>query len=102
LIVAAPPARPVLAAAQGFNDLAAESHAAGKGEKMQTRPAGEAIAPRVWRDLAGLAAEAVAIGVLFSVLLALAVLVMTRGRPDDSFAGATEPIAPALIAAASR
>jgi hypothetical protein len=27
--------------------------------------------------------------------------VMTRARPDDSFAGAGEPIVPALIAAAS-
>lgn len=68
---------------------------------MQTRHAAEAVAPRVWRDLAALAAEAVAIGVLFSLLLALAVLVMTRARPDDSFAGAHEPIARALIAAAS-
>ena len=65
---------------------------------MQTRHAAEAIAPRVWRDLAALAAEAVAIGVLFSILLALAVLVMTRARPDDSFAGAGEPIAPARSA----
>ena len=68
---------------------------------MQTRHAVEAVAPRVWRDLAALAAEAVAIGVLFSLLLALAVLVMTRARPDDSFAGVREPIAPALIAVAS-
>ncbi|HEX3632642.1 MAG TPA: hypothetical protein VHZ01_09050 [Casimicrobiaceae bacterium] len=65
---------------------------------MQTRHGAQAIAPRVWRDLAGLAAEAVAIGVLFSLLLALAVLVMTRGRPDDSFAGA-EPVTPSLVAA---
>ena len=68
---------------------------------MQTGHCAKAIAPRVWRDLAGLAAEAVAIGVLFSILLALAVLVMTRARPDDSFAGVGKPIAPALIAAAS-
>jgi hypothetical protein len=68
---------------------------------MQTRHAVEALTPRVWRDLAALAAEAVAIGVLFSLLLALAVLVMTRARPDNSFAGVREPIAPALIAAAS-
>ena len=65
---------------------------------MQTRHGAQAITPRVWRDLAGLAAEAVAIGVLFSLLLALAVLVMTRGRPDDGFAGA-EPVTPSLIAA---
>ena len=68
---------------------------------MHTRPAAQAIAPRVWRDLAGLAAEAVAIGVLFSILLALAVLVMTRARPDDSFAGAIEPVGPVEIAAVS-
>jgi len=68
---------------------------------MQTRHAVEAVAPRVWRDLAALAAEAVAIGVLFSLLLALAVLVMTRARPDDNVAGVREPIAPALVAAAS-
>ena len=34
---------------------------------MQTRHAVETVAPRVWRDLAALAAEAVAIGVLFSL-----------------------------------
>jgi hypothetical protein len=60
------------------------------------------IAPRVWRDLAGLAAEAVAIGVLFSVLLALAVLVMAPARPDDHFVGASEPVPPALVSAALR
>jgi hypothetical protein len=101
LIAGAPPPRPDLAGAQGFNDPAAEPQARRKGEKMQTRHVAKAIAPRVWRDLAALAAEAVAIGVLFSILLALAVLVMTRARPDDSFAGAGAPIAPPLIAAAS-
>ena len=69
---------------------------------MQTKHAAEAVAPRVWRDLAALAAEAVAIGVLFSLLLALAVLVMTHARPDDSFAVIREPIAPELVAAAPR
>ena len=69
---------------------------------MQSRNQVEAVAPRVWRDLAALAAEAVAIGVLFSVLLALAVLVMTRGRPDDRFAEASGPAAPVRIAAAVR
>jgi hypothetical protein len=101
LIAGTPLARPVLAAAHGFNDIAAETPSRGKGEKMQTGHGAKAIAPRVWRDLAALAAEAVAIGLLFSILLALAVLVMTRARPDDSFAGAGESIAPALIAAAS-
>jgi hypothetical protein len=56
----------------------------------------------VWRDLAGLAAEAVAIGVLFSLLLALAVLMMTRARPDDGLAGASEPVATASTTVASR
>ena len=69
---------------------------------MQTTDRFEAIAPRVWRDLAGLAAEAIAIGVLFSVLLALAVLVMARGRPDDRFADAAEAIAPVQVAASLR
>ena len=53
---------------------------AGAKERRCRREWGEAIAPRVWRDLAALAAEAVAIGVLFSILLALAVLVMARAR----------------------
>ena len=44
-----------------------------------------AIETRVWRDLAELAAEALAIGVLFSVLLALAVFVVARGARGDEF-----------------
>jgi hypothetical protein len=68
---------------------------------MRTTDAVEAVAPRVWRDLASLAAEAGAIGVLFSLPLARAVLVMTRARPDDSFAGGHEAIAPELVAVAS-
>jgi len=68
---------------------------------MQTRRA-QAITPRVWRDLAGLAAEAIAIGVLFSILLALAVLMMTRARPDDGLAGASGPVATASTTVASR
>ncbi len=69
---------------------------------MHTSNGAQAITPRVWRDLAGLAAEAVAIGVLFSVLLALAVLMMTRARPDDSLTGEPEPVATALSTVASR
>ncbi|TMH06998.1 MAG: hypothetical protein E6H67_04845 [Betaproteobacteria bacterium] len=38
----------------------------------------KALEWRVWRDLAGLAAEALAIGVVFSVLLALAVFIVAR------------------------
>jgi hypothetical protein len=60
------------------------------------------IAPRIWRDLAGLAAEAVAIGLLFSLLLAMAVLVMTPARPDDRFVDASEPVPPPLVSAALR
>jgi hypothetical protein len=46
-----------------------------------------AISARVWRDLAQLAAEALAIGVVFSVLLALAVFVVARNGHGDEFAG---------------
>jgi hypothetical protein len=69
---------------------------------VQTTNRVEAIAPRVWRDLAGLAAEAVVIGIVFSVLLALAVLVMARARTDDRFAGASGPVAPVRVAATLR
>ena len=55
-----------------------------------------AINAGVWRDLAQLAAEALAIGVVFSVLLALAVLV---GARDDEFAAS--PTAPAEIRASA-
>lgn len=60
----------------------------------------DAIASRIWRDLAGLAAEAVAIGLLFSLLFALAVLVMARARPDDRFVESARPGAPTLVAVA--
>jgi len=46
-----------------------------------------AISTQVWRDLAQLAVEALAIGVVFSVLLALAVFVVARGGHADEFAG---------------
>jgi hypothetical protein len=52
----------------------------------------QAIAASVWRDLAQLAAEALAIGVVFSVLLALAVFVIARGQHGDAFAAAQTPI----------
>ena len=45
----------------------------------------------VWRDLAQLAVEALAIGVVFSVLLALAVFVVARGTHDDEFAASQIP-----------
>jgi hypothetical protein len=47
-----------------------------------------AISSRVWRDLAQLAVEALAIGVVFSVLLALAVFVVARNSHGDEFAAA--------------
>jgi len=53
------------------------------------------IQARVWRDLGQLAAEAAMIGVLFSLLLAVAVFVMTR----DNRGEATRP---ALVAPASQ
>jgi hypothetical protein len=46
-----------------------------------------AISTRVWRDLGQLAFEALAIGVVFSVLLALAVFVVARGTHGDGLAG---------------
>jgi hypothetical protein len=69
----------------------------GKERRMQTSKTGNAIASRVWRDLAGLAVEALAIGVLFSLLLALAVLVMARARPDERFAAPTAPVVVAAV-----
>jgi hypothetical protein len=42
---------------------------------------------RVWKDLAQLAVEAMAIGVVFSLLLALAVFVVARNNHGDDFAG---------------
>ena len=60
-------------------------------ERMRTTTTHTAITSRVWRDLGRLAVEALAIGLLSSLLLALAVLVMSRGRPDDRYAGAVAP-----------
>jgi hypothetical protein len=46
-----------------------------------------AISAQVWRDLAQLAVEALAVGIVFSVLLALAVFAVARGGHGDEFAG---------------
>jgi hypothetical protein len=54
-----------------------------------------AIGARVWRDLAQLAVEALAIGVVFSILLALAVFVVARGAHGDEFAASKMPAAQA-------
>ena len=53
------------------------------------------IQARVWRDLGQLAVEALAIGVVFSVLLALAVFVVARGGHGDEFAASKMPAAEA-------
>ncbi len=51
----------------------------------------QAINARVWRDLAQLAAEALAIGVVFSILLALAVFVVARNSHGDEFTATQSP-----------
>lgn len=51
----------------------------------------QVISARVWRDLAQLAIEALAIGVVFSVLLALAVFVVARGGRGEAFAESQAP-----------
>jgi hypothetical protein len=48
-----------------------------------------AIDDRVWRDLAGLGVEALAIGLVFSLILALAVFVVARDGPPGNFAAAS-------------
>jgi hypothetical protein len=60
--------------------------------RIESRNA-SAIDASVWRDLAQLAVEALAIGVVFSVLLALAVFVVARGARGDEFAASqTAPV----------
>ena len=61
-----------------------------------------AIGARVWRDLAQLAVEALAIGVVFSILLALAVFVVVRGARGDELAASKTPATQALAAIAVR
>ena len=63
---------------------------------------GTAIGTRVWRDLAQLALEALAIGVVFSILLALAVFVVARGARGDEFAAPKMPAAQAHAVIALR
>jgi hypothetical protein len=50
-----------------------------------------AINACVWRDLAQLGVEALAIGVVFSVLLALAVFVVAHSSRPDEFAASQIP-----------
>ena len=55
---------------------------------MQGNESQKAIAvdDRVWRDLASLGVEALAIGLAFSLILALAVFVVAREAPVGNFA----------------
>src|SRR5262249_43918129 len=48
-----------------------------------------AVDDHVWRDLAGLGVEALAIGLAFSLILALAVFVVAREAPAGNFAAAS-------------
>jgi hypothetical protein len=57
-----------------------------------------AISARVWRDLAQLGVEALAIGVVFSLLLALAVYVVAKNDRGSDFAA---PAAAVTVAVAS-
>ena len=53
--------------------------------------AGGAISVRVWRELGQLALEGLAIGLVFSVLLAAAVYMVARNSHGDDFAAAAVP-----------
>ena len=57
-----------------------------------------AINARLWRDLAQLGVEALAIGVVFSVLLALAVFVVAKNDRGADFAA---PAAAVTVTVAS-
>ena len=50
----------------------------------RSRTTATPIGARVWRELAGLAFEGLAIGLVFSVLLAAAVYMVARNTPDPS------------------
>jgi predicted cobalt transporter CbtA len=50
-----------------------------------------AIGVRVWRELGQLALEGLAIGVVFSVLLAAAVYMVARNNHGEDFAAAPTP-----------
>jgi hypothetical protein len=52
---------------------------------------GGAIGVRVWRELGQLALEGLAIGLVFSVLLAAAVYMVARTGHSDDYAAAQTP-----------
>jgi hypothetical protein len=58
-----------------------------------------AIGARVWRDLGQLAAEAAVIGLLFSLLLVVGVLMMSRDAHVDAggtMSSAGKPVSPTI------
>ena len=55
--------------------------------------AGTAIGARVWRELGQLALEGLAIGIVFSVLMAAAVYMVARSNHSDEFAALATPAA---------
>ena len=62
---------------------------------------GAAISVRIWRELGQLALEALAIGVVFSMLLAAAVYMVARNNHGDDFAAARTPAAEIAIVAST-
>jgi hypothetical protein len=62
---------------------------------------GGAISVRVWRELGQLALESLAIGLVFSVLLAAAVYMVARTSHGDEFAAASTPAAEIATLAAN-
>jgi hypothetical protein len=67
---------------------------------MQANDSGKAAAldNHVWRDLAGLGVEALAIGLAFSLILALAVFVVARDVSPGNFAATSNSTQVALAA----
>jgi hypothetical protein len=64
-------------------------------QRVESRSA-VAISTRVWRDLARLGVEALAIGVVFSVLLALAVYIVAKNDRGADFAAPTAAVTVAV------
>jgi hypothetical protein len=64
-------------------------------QRVESRSA-VATSARVWRDLARLGVEALAIGVVFSVLLALAVYIVAKNDRGADFAAPTAAVTVAV------
>jgi hypothetical protein len=73
------------------------------GRAMQTGNGnnGAAIGARVWREFGQLALEGLAIGLVFSVLVAAAVFMMARTSHGEDFASARTPAAEDIALAAN-